>query len=298
MPELPEVETVRRGLELELTGRLITSVDQRRADLRFPFPDELSKRLSGRKVLDLTRRAKYLVAALEGGDDLIVHLGMTGRITVMDQAINNTERAMPLGQYAYDVPADARHDHLVVYLDSGRKVVYNDPRRFGFVLLMPSAERDQHPLFSSLGVEPLSDAFDAAYLSQRASGKIVNLKQFLMDQKIVAGLGNIYVSEALFRAGLSPNRHASSLSGARGQAVQRAERLVSAVKDVLALAICAGGSTLRDYRHADGSSGGFQNEFQVYGRDGLPCLRNGCGGVITRTVHSGRATFACSKCQR
>lgn len=291
MPELPEVETVRRGLEPVLVGRALLRVDARRPDLRFPLPAKFAARLEGRVFERLDRRAKYLVGHLDSGEALIMHLGMTGRFTISSGGDDHA-----LGQYVYDQAGDPRHDHVVFHFPDDLAVVYNDPRRFGFMVMTRSDELERHPLFRELGPEPLSEALTADYLSARAAGKKVNLKAFLMDQHVVAGLGNIYVSEALFRARLSPDRAASSLA-ARGGAA-RAANLVRSIKDVLDDAIAAGGSTLRDYRHADGSRGGFQEKFFVYDREGERCQRNGCRGVLRRAVHQGRATFYCAVCQR
>ncbi|MCB1484346.1 MAG: bifunctional DNA-formamidopyrimidine glycosylase/DNA-(apurinic or apyrimidinic site) lyase [Hyphomicrobiaceae bacterium] len=291
MPELPEVETVRRGLEPVLVGRALLRVDARRPDLRFPLPAKFSARLEGRVFERLDRRAKYLVGHLDSGEALIMHLGMTGRFTISNGGDDHA-----LGQYVYDQAGDPRHDHVVFHFPDDLAVVYNDPRRFGFMVMTRSDELERHPLMRELGPEPLSEALTADYLSARAAGKKVNLKAFLMDQHVVAGLGNIYVSEALFRARLSPDRAASSLA-ARGGAA-RAAKLVRSIKDVLDDAITAGGSTLRDYRHADGSRGGFQEKFFVYDRDGERCQRDGCRGVLRRAVHQGRATFYCPVCQR
>jgi formamidopyrimidine-DNA glycosylase len=221
-----------------------------------------------------------------------MHLGMTGRF-----AIEQNSGRTALGEYVYASGANARHDHVEIYTASGARVIYNDARRFGFMLLMPEGARAGHPLFRDLGAEPLSEDLTAQYLAAKARGKKVNLKAFLMDQRTIAGLGNIYVSEALFRAGLSPERKAHTLSGMRGKAPERSQRLVAAIKGVLADAIAAGGSTLQDYRHADGASGAFQNSFQVYDRAGEPCVRKACAGSIRRAVHGARATFYCSRCQ-
>jgi formamidopyrimidine-DNA glycosylase len=291
MPELPEVETVRRGLAPVLVGRRISDVETRRPDLRFPLPDRFAERLAGQTVTALERRAKYMIAALSGGEELVMHLGMTGRFTI----VTGDEATVP-GSYVYDTGADPKHDHVVLHIAGGARIVYNDPRRFGFMMLMPAADRRLHALFRGLGAEPLGDEMTAAYLARRALAKKVNLKAFLMDQRIIAGLGNIYVSEALHRAGLSPDREAGTLADRRGQPNARTHALVAAVRDVLTEAIAAGGSTLRNYRHADGSAGAFQETFAVYDRTGARCPR--CGGEIRRAVHQGRATFHCPKCQR
>jgi formamidopyrimidine-DNA glycosylase len=293
MPELPEVETVRRGLAPVLVGRRITKLDARRPDLRFPLPERFRERLVGQTISGLDRRAKYLIAALSGGEDLVMHLGMTGRFTIQQGA----ERETP-GEYAHGTGANPAHDHVVLHLSDKSRVIYNDPRRFGFMVMMPHAERSEHALFRDLGVEPLGAELTADYLAARARGKKANLKAFLMDQRIVAGLGNIYVSEALFRAGLSPDRSASSLADRRGGPTEKAKLLVPAIRNVLRHAIDAGGSTLRDYRDANGASGAFQNKFAVYDRVGRVCAKPGCGGEIRRAIHSGRASFYCPRCQR
>ena len=293
MPELPEVETVRRGLAPVLVGSRITDLEARRPDLRFPLPEKFRERVAGQKIVALDRRAKYLIAALSGGEDLVMHLGMTGRFTILRDGARETP-----GEYAHDAGANPAHDHVVLHLSDGTRIVYNDPRRFGFMMMMPHAERDAHALFRNLGVEPLGNQLTAEYLASRGRGKKANLKSFLMDQRVIAGLGNIYASEALYRAGLSPNRSASSLADRRGKPASRALPLVVAIREVLQQAIDAGGSTLRDYRSADGASGAFQNSFAVYDRAGLICLKPGCGGEIRRTPHAGRASFHCPRCQR
>lgn len=295
MPELPEVETVRLGLEPILVGRELSRVENRRADLRFPLPDKFGERLAGETVVSLTRRAKYLIAELSSGEALVMHLGMSGRFTV-----SRSGAVELIGTYEQNTGAGAggKHDHIIFHTRDGHIVTYNDPRRFGFMLLVKSAGLESHPMFKTLGPEPLGDDFDAAYLASRAAGKKVNLKSFLMDQRVVAGLGNIYVCEALFRAGLSPLRAAKSLSARNGRAHARAGALVLAVKSVLLDAIKAGGSTLKDYRHADGSSGHYQKTFRVYDRAGERCQRPGCTGVVKRIVQTGRATFYCPKCQK
>jgi formamidopyrimidine-DNA glycosylase len=293
VPELPEVETVRRGLEPVLAGAKVRRVEARRPDLRFPLPERFAARLEGRTVERLERRAKYLVAVLSGGEALVMHLGMTGRFTIATQS-----RAALLGEYVYPAGADPKHDHVVFHLGNGARIIYNDPRRFGFMVMMAEAERSTHPLFKNMGVEPLGPELTPDYLAGRAAGRKVNLKSFLMDQRHVAGLGNIYVSEALHRAGLSPDRAARFLSDRRGKPTDRAHALIPAITSVLDQAIAAGGSTLKDYRHADGETGAFQESFAVYDREGCACQRPGCRGVIRRTVHTGRATFACTMCQR
>ena len=293
MPELPEVEIVRRGLEPVMAGARFARVEQRRPDLRFPFPEEFAARLEGRTILAVARRAKYLVVTLSDANVLVMHLGMSGRFSV-----EHGQKKLTFGDYVYDTGADAKHDHVVFTLSTGTRIVYNDPRRFGFMVLTTASHWPSHPLCASLGVEPLGNELDPAYLAAQAHGKRVDLKAFLLDQRIVAGLGNIYVSEALHRAGLSPRRSAATLARSNGAPTERAVRLVPEIRAVLTAAIEAGGSSLRDYRHTDGSEGGFQNAFCVYGRDGESCLKPGCGGIVERTVQANRATFACRSCQR
>jgi formamidopyrimidine-DNA glycosylase len=295
MPELPEVETVRLGLESVLTGRSFVRVEQRRPDLRFPLPERFAERLTGRRVLRLGRRAKYILIHLDRDEVLTVHLGMTGRLIVSN---GGPERDLTLGQYVYEHGKDARHDHLVFTMSGGAVVTYNDARRFGYMTLIPTAEIEQDAFFRGLGVEPLSDDLNAAYLARRACGKKVDLKAFLMDQRIIAGLGNIYVCEALFRAGLDPWKGAARLATKTGKPTPAAERLVPEIKAVLADAIRAGGSTLRDYKQANGDIGSFQKEFAVYGREGEPCARPGCRGTVRRKTQGGRSTFFCPACQR
>lgn len=304
MPELPEVETVRRGLEPVLLSARITRVEQCRPDLRFPFPEGFAVRLEGQVVTSLERRSKYILVRLSGGEVLVIHLGMTGRllITPPSQTAKTRSGVMSapyvLGDYVYDTGADPKHDHAVLHLESGAAVTYNDPRRFGFMLLINAGELPGHPVFKSLGVEPLSDALTPDYISRRAWRRKTDLKAFLMDQRHVAGLGNIYVCEALFRCGLSPLSSASRLAGRNGLPNARSQTLVPVIREVLSEAIIAGGSTLRDYRHADGASGQFQEDFRVYGREGLACVRDGCTGTVRRSVQSGRSTFWCPKCQK
>lgn len=293
MPELPEVETVCRGLAPAVVGGRIERIEIRRANLRFPFPEQFEARMQAQTVHSLSRRAKYLIMGLSGGEDLVMHLGMTGRFTVVRDGVPDTP-----GDYVYATGADPKHDHVVLHLRDGARIIYNDPRRFGFMVMMAHEARDTHALFRNLGTEPLGNGWSADYIATRARGKTVNLKAFLMDQRVVAGLGNIYVSEALHRAGLSPNRRAASLADRGGRPTERAHRLVPAVREVLHQAIAAGGSTLRDYRHADGSSGAFQDAFAVYDRLDEPCARSGCAGTVRRVVHSGRATYYCGACQR
>lgn len=311
MPELPEVETVRCGLEPVMVGRTFAFVEARRPDLRFPLPERMSERLQGRTLEHLGRRSKYLVARVSGGDVLIMHLGMSGRFTISEARPGGDVRP---GQFVHGNGADPKHDHVVFEMcdegDHGNRgsaaagcsgtsrIVYNDPRRFGFMVMVPEAEFEAHALIRDLGPEPLGDALTPAYLAQRAMGRKADLKAFLMDQRNIAGLGNIYVAEALFRAGLSPSRAASCLANRVGRPTARAERLVPAIRQVLKDAIAAGGSTLRDYRAADGALGYFQHQFLVYGRAGEACARPGCRGIVRRSIHGGRSTYHCSCCQR
>lgn len=295
MPELPEVETVCRGLKPVMVGDTICFVEQRCNKLRFPFGRDFKKRLAGARVTTLKRRAKYIQAGLSTGDCLIMHLGMSGRFLVQR---NKSKSSDTLGDYIYETGANEKHDHVVFHMSGGSTVTYNDPRRFGFMLLVPERKLGDHKLFRHLGVEPLGNALSAPYLAEKAVGRRSTLKTFLMDQRIVAGLGNIYVCEALHHAGLSPNRSASCLSDRFGKPTVRAERLVVAIRDVLSKAVALGGSTLRDYRDPNGDSGGFQETFAVYGRAGAPCSRQGCDGLIKRSVQQGRSTFHCGRCQR
>jgi len=295
MPELPEVETVRRGLQPVMEGARIVSVETRRPDLRFPFPPDFAKRLSGRKIVSLGRRAKYLTAEIESGPMLICHLGMSGSFRIEEE-----DGALTPGDFHYERSKAAAHDHVVFHLASPRdkksKVVFNDPRRFGFMLF--ADERNEHPMLADLGVEPTGNALDGRLLSELLRGRKAPLKAALLDQTLIAGLGNIYVSEALWRAGLSPRRAAGTIVPANGRVGERAEKLADAIRSVIADAIAAGGSSLRDYVHADGSLGYFQHSFSVYDREGEPCRKPGCNGTIARIVQSGRSTFYCPVCQR
>jgi formamidopyrimidine-DNA glycosylase len=275
MPELPEVETVRRGLALKISGRRILRAELRRPDLRRPFPPALAERLDGALIGRLGRRGKYILIELDEDGLLLLHLGMSGRVTAGSAAL----------------PA-ARHDHVVLALDDGTVVRFNDPRRFGMLDYLKRGEEDHHPLLVGLGPEPLEPGFDGAYLAIRLAGKLTPIKAALLDQRVVAGLGNIYVCEALFRARLSPRRLAASIGR------RRAERLTAAIRSVLTEAIEAGGSSLRDYVQADGELGYFQHHWAVYGREGGPCPGCDCGVGVRRIVQSGRSTFFCSKRQR
>lgn len=299
MPELPEVETVRRGLEPVMVGRRMVRVEQRRPDLRFPLPERFVDRLSGRRVERLARRAKYLIADIEGGEALIMHLGMSGRFTIVPKPSSPTDNGKEiLGEFVQDTGALPAHDHIVFHFEDGARVTYNDPRRFGFMDLVSAETVETCRHFAHMGVEPLGNALHEAYLATRASGRTTDLKAFLLDQRHIAGLGNIYVCEALYRARLSPKRAAGCLADRNGRPTTRCRRLVPEIRAVLADAIEAGGSTLRDYRAADGALGYFQHAFQVYGREGEPCLTHDCQGMVRRITQAGRSTFFCSRCQR
>jgi formamidopyrimidine-DNA glycosylase len=288
MPELPEVETVRRGLAPAMEGRRFVKVEVRRSDLRWPLPRGFAQRLHGKTVEGLGRRAKYLLADLSSGDVLLMHLGMSGSFRV------GTDSAP--GNYHHQRSNSRAHDHVVFHMSNGATVTFNDPRRFGSMKLVSRAKLEQEPLLRALGPEPLGNEFDASMLAKACAGKRTSLKAALSDQRVVAGLGNIYVCEALFRARLSPLRSASTIADRHGRPNERAERLVNAIKAVLLDAIKAGGSSLRDHRKADGSLGDFQHNFQVYDREGQPCPS--CKGKIRRIVQLGRSTFYCPSCQR
>jgi len=294
MPELPEVETIRRGLEPVLVGERIERVEQRRADLRFPFPENFGKRLTGRAIVSVQRRAKYLLAHLDDGAVLIIHLGMSGRISIVG---HGRERGQ-LGAFTHNQGDRGAHDHVVLRLGSGTEIVYNDPRRFGLMDLATQATLDTHPLLAGLGIEPLGSDLTAEHLARHAAGRRSDLKSFLLDQRIIAGLGNIYVCEVLFRTRLKPARAAACLATPTGKPNTRASAIIPHIRDVLNEAIEAGGSTLRDYAQADGSLGYFQHSFHVYGREGQPCLAPACRGKVRRTIQAGRSTFFCSVCQR
>ena len=288
MPELPEVETVRRGLAPAMEGARFAKVEVRRGDLPWPLPKGFAQRLDGKTVEGLGRRAKYLLADLSSGEVLLMHLGMSGSFRV-------GKDAKP-GVYYHDRSKSTAHDHIVFHMSNGATVTFNDPRRFGSMKLVLRAKLDQEPLLRSLGPEPLGNEFDAAMLAKACVGKKTSLKAALSDQRVVAGLGNIYVCEALFRARLSPKRRASTIADRHGKPNERAEGLVDAIKAVLGDAIEAGGSSLRDHRRADGSLGDFQHNFRVYDREGEPCPN--CKGRIKRIVQVGRSTFYCPSCQK
>ena len=305
MPELPEVETVRRGLEPAMAGKRITRALAKRPDLRFPLPERFAERLTGRRVMHLGRRAKYLLVHLDGGEVLLSHLGMSGRFTIWPP------KGKEKGEGAASSPGDfalegtmagpdgaGPHDHIVLDMEDGTRIVYSDHRRFGYMDLIGEAELAQSKHLASLGPEPLGNEFNAAFLAQRFAGKKAPLKAALLDQHVVAGLGNIYVCEALHRAGLSPRRQAGTLSARGGLPTERLERLTRAVREVIAEAIEAGGSTLRDYAQTDGTLGYFQHRFAVYDREGESCSKPGCKGRVTRIVQSGRSSFFGGTCQR
>jgi formamidopyrimidine-DNA glycosylase len=297
MPELPEVETVVRGLIPVLVGRRIVNISLRRPGLKFPFPANFAARLSGRQVLGLHRRAKYILINLDDGHCLLVHLGMTGRFTVLD----GSSQPHNLGEFYFEPGAidagSGPHDHVVITLDNGTRVVYTDHRRFGVMDLLRESELASHRLLRDIGVEPLGNEFSADFLAHRLKKKSAPLKAALLDQRIIAGLGNIYVNEVLYRSALSPKRKAGTLVRKISHDA-RLNNLVRHVRDVLNEAIAAGGSTLRDFSSTDGSEGAFQQRFAVYDREGEHCPRTGCRGTIRRIVQSGRSTFYCPSCQK
>lgn len=283
MPELPEVETVRRGLVPAMEGAVIARADVNRPDLRWPFPERMAERLTGSRVTALRRRSKYILADLSTDETLLIHLGMSGRMLISGD---------PLGQFLHDHPAPEKHDHVVFHMNNGARVTFNDPRRFGAMDLLDTATAQEHPLLASIGPEPLGNDFHEDYLVEKLSGRKTPIKSALLDQKIVAGLGNIYVCEALFRAKISPKRHVNKLSA------PRIRTLVPIIREVLSDAIAAGGSSLKDFRQADGELGYFQHSFDVYGREGKPCRTPDCSGHTARITQSGRSSFYCPQCQR
>jgi formamidopyrimidine-DNA glycosylase len=293
MPELPEVETVRRGLQPVMEGSRILKVEARRKDLRFPFQADFVARLQGQTVTGLGRRAKYLMADLGSGDVLLMHLGMSGSFRVQ-----KPDEADTPGAFHHPRGKDAAHDHVVFHMSSGADVVFNDPRRFGYMKVIARAALDEEPLLRGLGPEPLGNEFDAGLLARACAGKKTSLKAALLDQRVVAGLGNIYVCEALYRARLSPRRVAMTLATKKGEPTDHAKRLVEAIHAVLNQAIEAGGSSLRDHRQTSGELGYFQHSFKVYDREGEPCGAKGSGGVVRRFTQNGRSTFWCPKCQK
>jgi formamidopyrimidine-DNA glycosylase len=293
VPELPEVETVKRGLAPVMEGARIVRVEARRPDLRRPLPHDFVKRLEGQTVTGIGRRAKYLTADLASGDVLLMHLGMSGSFRVS----HDGKRAMP-GEFHHPRPTAPAHDHVVFHMSSGATVTFNDPRRFGLMLIVPRRELADHPLMREVGPEPLGNAFDANLLAAACALKKTSLKAALLDQTVVAGLGNIYVCEALHRARLSPKRPASTIATRTGAPNARAVALVDAIKAVLNDAIKAGGSSLRNHRDTDGELGYFQHHFRVYDREGEPCVTPGCRGTVKRIVQNGRSTYFCATCQK
>lgn len=291
MPELPEVETVRRGLAPVMEGAVIERLQLNRPDLRFPFPAGLADRVQGRTITSLGRRAKYLLIELDDGAALVSHLGMSGSFRIEDAV---------QGDFHHPRSKNERHDHVVFHLRSETgavRVLYNDPRRFGFLDLIEPQARATYPSFRDLGPEPTGNSLGADYLAQRFAGKAQPLKSTLLDQKVIAGLGNIYVCEALWRSRLSPERKAGSLVTTDGRAGEELELLTRSIREVIADAIAAGGSSLNDYIQTDGSLGYFQHSFSVYDREGEPCRTPGCNTCVSRIVQAGRSTFYCAACQ-
>jgi formamidopyrimidine-DNA glycosylase len=293
MPELPEVETVRRGLQPAMEGAKIVKAEARRKDLRFPFQKDFVARLEGQTVTGLGRRAKYLMADLASGDVLLMHLGMSGSFRVV-----RDDDAKTPGQFHHPRSEDRAHDHVLFRMSSGADVIFNDPRRFGYMKIIARHALEHEPRLKDLGPEPLGNEFDARMLARSCADKNTSLKAALLDQRVVAGLGNIYVCEALFRAHLSPRRRAATLATKKGDATDHAKRLVTAIHAVLNQAIKAGGSSLRDHRQTSGELGYFQHSFQVYDREGEKCQSAGCGGIVRRFTQNGRSTFWCPKCQK
>jgi formamidopyrimidine-DNA glycosylase len=293
MPELPEVETVRRGLQPVMEGSKIVRAEARRKDLRFPFQKDFVARLEGQTVTGLGRRAKYLMADLASGDVLLMHLGMSGSFRV----VQNEQEKTP-GKFHHPRHEDRAHDHVVFHMSSGASVVFNDPRRFGYMKIIARRALETEPLLNGLGPEPLGNEFDAAMLARSCANKKTSLKAALLDQRVVAGLGNIYVCEALFRSHLSPRRLAATLSTKKAEPTDHAKRLVTAIHGVLNQAIKAGGSSLRDHRQTSGELGYFQHSFQVYDRESEKCQTAGCSGIVRRFTQNGRSTFWCPKCQK
>ena len=282
MPELPEVETVRRGLLPAMEGGIIVHTEVRRPDLRRPFPERMADRLQGQRVLRIRRRSKYILVDLGSGETLIIHLGMSGRMLV-----SGTQ----MGRFHHSQPSAKPHDHVVFHMADGPKVTFNDARRFGVMDLASTDSLDRHRLLAGLGPEPLGNEFHEDHLLKRFEGRSAPIKSALLDQRTVAGLGNIYVCEALHRSCISPLRRVGEISNSQ------VRNLIPAIRQVLNDAIEAGGSSLRDFRHSDGELGYFQHSFEVYGREGQPCGRQGCSGIVVRVVQSGRSSFYCPKCQ-
>jgi formamidopyrimidine-DNA glycosylase len=297
VPELPEVETVKRGLAPSMEGKSVSRLELRRADLRFPFPDDFADRVAGRTILSLSRRAKYLLIDLDNGFSIVSHLGMSGSYRIEQGG----DADVP-GQFHMERSRNEAHDHVIFHLagadGESLRVIYNDPRRFGFMDMVERREMDLHPSFKGLGPEPVGNALSAAYLAIRFQGKAQPLKSTLLDQKVIAGLGNIYVCEALWRAHLSPQTPSGALVTAKGEPTTSLELLTEAIGTVIHEAIAAGGSSLRDHIQADGSLGYFQHSFNVYDREGEPCRTPGCTGTVERMTQAGRSTFYCPTCQR
>ena len=283
MPELPEVETVKTGIAPVMEGQVIARADVNRPDLRWPFPDRMAERLAGQRVLGLRRRSKYVLVDLASAETLLIHLGMSGRMLVSGHTV---------GDFHHPHPAPAKHDHVVLHMENGARITFNDARRFGAMDLMETADQENHWLIRDLGPEPLGNAFNERYLADRLKGRNMPVKSALLDQRIISGLGNIYVCEVLFRAGIHPARKAGKISA------KRVATLVPLIRDVLSEAIAAGGSSLRDYRQSDGELGYFQHVFQVYDREGVDCVTPACDRKIQRIVQSGRSSFFCPQCQR
>jgi formamidopyrimidine-DNA glycosylase len=295
MPELPEVETVKRGLAPTMEGARIVRLELRRGDLRFPFPPEFGEKASGRTIVSLGRRAKYLLIDLDDGNTIISHLGMSGSFRIENGPIAET-----LGEFHHPRSKDEKHDHAIFHLEGPggiSRVIYNDPRRFGFMDMAARTALDINPFLYGLGPEPTGNTLSAAYLAERFKGKAQPLKSALLDQKNIAGLGNIYVCEALWRSHLKPTRAAATLVTKTGKPTKQMELLVASIRDVIADAILAGGSSLRDHIQTDGSLGYFQHSFSVYDREGQPCRTPDCGGTVARIVQAGRSTFYCPVCQ-
>lgn len=282
MPELPEVETVMRGLMPSMQGAVIAQAQVNRPDLRWPFPERFAERLTGKRVERMWRRSKYILAELSSAETLLIHLGMSGRMLVSGD---------PLGNFVHDHPAVEKHDHVVLDFDNGARVTFNDPRRFGAMDLLDTATQEQHKLLVGIGPEPLGNQFDESHLIAALKGRKMPMKSALLDQKIVAGLGNIYVCETLYRGKIHPARQACDVTENEIRA------LVPIIREVLSEAIEAGGSSLKDFRQADGELGYFQHSFDVYGREGEVCKAPGCGAQIARIVQSGRSSFYCPNCQ-
>jgi len=289
MPELPEVETVMRGLEPVMVGQKIRYADIRRPDLRWPFPENMSQRLSGAKILRLHRRSKYILCDLDGGETLLIHLGMSGRMTISH--VGNESDDL-LGNFQYKPSTPAKHDHVILDMMDGTRISFNDTRRFGAMDLIETNNLFNHKLIKLLGPEPLGNEFNSPYLHSKLTGKTAPIKSALLDQRIVSGLGNIYVCESLWRAGINPKR----LSGRVSR--KKIDVLVPIIRNVLTEAISAGGSSLKDHRQTNGDLGYFQYSFAVYGREGEKCSSANCSELVKRIVQSGRSSFYCAKCQK